>query len=232
MVIRADVSSAVAFLNRMPRRAPSPVPTMIAVGVARPRASGQVMTTTVMANSSAVDAGAFASRNQTENVTAPPSSATATSQDAARSASRWPGALLFCASWTSATMCASAVSAPTLVARIRRAPAVLIVAPVTSEPGCLWTGRLSPVTIDSSTSDSPFSTTPSTAIVEPGRTTSRSPVTTSAVRTSIGPPSRMTVAVSGASSSRVWIASLAPLRARISNQCPRSTKAARSAAAS
>ena len=52
--IRAEVSSAVAFLNSTPRRAPSPVPTMIAVGVARPSASGQVMTTTVIANSSAV----------------------------------------------------------------------------------------------------------------------------------------------------------------------------------
>ena len=52
--IRAAVSSAVAFLNSMPRLAPRPVPTMIAVGVARPSASGQVITTTVIANSSAV----------------------------------------------------------------------------------------------------------------------------------------------------------------------------------
>ena len=52
--IRAEVSRAVAFLNSTPRWAPSPVPTMIAVGVARPSASGQVMTTTVIANSSAV----------------------------------------------------------------------------------------------------------------------------------------------------------------------------------
>ena len=49
--IRAEVSSAVAFLNSTPRWAPSPVPTMIAVGVARPSASGQVITTTVIANS-------------------------------------------------------------------------------------------------------------------------------------------------------------------------------------
>ena len=55
--IRAEASSAVAFLNSTPRRAPSPVPTMIAVGVARPSASGQVMTTTVMANSSAMVSG-------------------------------------------------------------------------------------------------------------------------------------------------------------------------------
>ena len=54
--MRADISRAIAFLNSTPRCAPSPVPTMIAVGVARPRASGQVMTTTVMANSMASDA--------------------------------------------------------------------------------------------------------------------------------------------------------------------------------
>ncbi len=52
--IRAEVSSASAFLTRMPLLAPSPVPTMIAVGVARPSASGQVITTTVIANSIAV----------------------------------------------------------------------------------------------------------------------------------------------------------------------------------
>src|SRR5712691_10679345 len=48
--MRAAASIAAAFLNRIPRLAPRPVPTMIAVGVASPRASGQVMTTTVMAN--------------------------------------------------------------------------------------------------------------------------------------------------------------------------------------
>ena len=53
MSIWAAVSRAVAFLNSRPRLAPRPVPTMIAVGVAKPRASGQVTTTTVMANSSA-----------------------------------------------------------------------------------------------------------------------------------------------------------------------------------
>jgi hypothetical protein len=40
--IRAEVSRAIAFLNRIPRFAPGPVPPMIAGGIARPRASGQV----------------------------------------------------------------------------------------------------------------------------------------------------------------------------------------------
>src|SRR6266536_3104472 len=55
--MRAEVSSAMAFLNSTPRLAPRPVPTMIAVGVARPSASGQVITTTVIANSTAALAG-------------------------------------------------------------------------------------------------------------------------------------------------------------------------------
>ena len=67
--IRAEVSSAAAFLNSTPRRAPSPVPTMIAVGVARPSASGQVTTTTVMANSSASVSGWSENSAQAANVT-------------------------------------------------------------------------------------------------------------------------------------------------------------------
>ncbi len=229
--MRAAVSSAVAFLNNTPRWAPSPVPTMIAVGVARPRASGQVITTTVMANSSAVCTPAPAS-SHTTNVPVPPSSATSTSQNAARSASRCPGALEFCACCTSATICASAVSEPTLVARTRRVPVVLTDAPITGSPGALATGRLSPVTMDSSTSESPASTTPSTGTLAPGRTSSRSLTCTSAVGTSTGCPSRSTTAIGGASSSRDRMASLAPPRARISNQCPSSTNAARTEAAS
>lgn len=75
-----------AFLNKIPRLAPSPVPTMIAVGVARPSASGQVITTTVIANSIALASGCPA-RSQVSSVAAPPMSATNTSQKAARSAS-------------------------------------------------------------------------------------------------------------------------------------------------
>nr|WP_255566478.1 hypothetical protein [Iamia sp. SCSIO 61187] len=47
---------------------PSPVPSMIAVGVARPGASGQVMTTTVMANNMASPTGRPASTLHTRKV--------------------------------------------------------------------------------------------------------------------------------------------------------------------
>ena len=229
--MRAEVSRAVAFLNSMPRRAPRPVPTMIAVGVASPSASGQVMTTTVIANSIAVADDAPDSSHAAK-VSPPPTSATSTSQNAARSASRWPGALEFCACCTSATIWASAVSAPTLVARTRSVPVVLTVAPMTSSPGALCTGRLSPVTIDSSTSDSPSSTIPSTGILRragpaAGR---RRPPRRWAPRPAR--PSRSTTARGGARSSSVRMASFAPPRARISNQWPSSTKAVSTVAAS
>ena len=188
---------------------------MIAVGVARPSASGQVTTTTVIANSSASLTERPAS-SHTPKVPAPPIRATRTSQNAARSASRCPGALEFCASCTSLTICARAVSAPTLVARTRSVPVVLMVAPTTSSPALLCTGRLSPVTVDSSTSLSPSSTVPSEAIFDPGRTSSRSPTTTWSAGISTGFPSRTTTATGGASFSKALTASFAPPRARIS----------------
>ena len=66
------------------------------------------------------------------------------------SASRCTGALLPCASSTSRTMRARVVSLPILVASNRKLPVLLIVAPMTSSPGFLSTGMLSPVIIDSS----------------------------------------------------------------------------------
>ena len=216
----------------MPRRAPSPVPTITAIGVASPRASGQVMTTTVIANSSDSCAEAPAAQYQTAKVARPPSSATSTSQKAARSARRWPGAFDAWASWTSLTICASAVSEPTAVARARRVPVLLIVAPTKADPGPFGTGMLSPVTVDSSTSLVPSITSASTGTFAPGRIRSRSPTATSAVGTSTGSPFFRTTALGGARSSSARMASLAPPRARISSQWPRSTNAASRAAAS
>ena len=83
----AAVSMALALLTSTPRFAPRPVHTMIAVGVARPSASGQVMTTPVMATSTAVLKAAPAASHP-NSVTAPPTIATRPSQNAVRSASR------------------------------------------------------------------------------------------------------------------------------------------------
>jgi hypothetical protein len=67
--------------------APRPLPTMIAVGVARPRASGQVMTITGIAYNSAVLTSSPTASHQITNVADPAIRATSTSQKAARSAS-------------------------------------------------------------------------------------------------------------------------------------------------
>ena len=51
--VRPAASSEAAVLNRMPFFAPRPLPTMMATGVARPSAQGQLMTSTEMPRASA-----------------------------------------------------------------------------------------------------------------------------------------------------------------------------------
>ena len=92
-----------------------------------------------------------------------------------RSASRWTGALPVCASSTRRAIWASAVSAPTLVARTISRPPALTVAPAISMPGETSTGTDSPVSMLMSTAEVPSSTMPSVATFSPGRTTKRSP---------------------------------------------------------
>ncbi len=72
---------------------------------------------------------------------------------ATQSASFWMGALEAWASSTSRMICASAVSLPTLVARKRNVPVLFSVPPMTMAPACFSTGRLSPVSMDSSTAE-------------------------------------------------------------------------------
>ena len=81
-------------------------------------------------------------------------------------------------------ICASAVSAPTLVASTTSAPFALIVAPITSSPGPTSIGTGSPVTIDASTAERPSTITPSVAIRSPGRTKNRMPTARSATEIS------------------------------------------------
>ena len=113
------------------------------------------------------------------------------------SAMRAMGALRPCASRTMRTICCSAVSAPTRVARNEKAPVVFIVAPYTADPAVLSTGIDSPVSIDSSTADAPAITSPSTGSRSPGRTITMSPRSTSRVGTSSSMPSLMMRAVRG-----------------------------------
>ena len=169
-------------LMSSPSCAPRPVPTSSAVGVARPSAHGQAMISTATA---ALNANVALSPApiQKPSVATASTITTGTNTPATRSASRWTGALPVCASVTSRAICASAVSAPTLVARTTSRPPALTVAPATSEPGPTSTGTGSPVSSDWSTADRPSSTTPSVATFSPGRTMNRSPTASSSTGT-------------------------------------------------
>ena len=102
-----------------------------------------------------------------------PATATAstagTNQPATRSASRWIGARLRCAS---ATICDDLrqhrVACRPCSARITSAPVPLIVPPITLSPAAFVDRHRSPVTIDSSTALRPSITVPSTGTLSPG----------------------------------------------------------------
>ena len=115
---------------------------------------------------------------------------------------------------------ASIVSRPTLVARNRNAPVWLIVAPITMSPASFVTGIGSPVTIDSSIAERPSSTSPSTGIFSPGRTTMTSPTWTSSIGISRSSPSRTTRAVLACRPMSLRIASPVPALARASSSLP------------
>ena len=142
---RVDSSTSGPLISS-PSWAPRPVPTISATGVARPSAHGQAMISTATA---AVNANVALSPvpSQKPSVATASAITTGTKTPATRSASRWTGALPDCASVTSLAICASAVSAPTFVARTTSRPPALTVAPATSSPGPTSTGTDSPVSM-------------------------------------------------------------------------------------
>ena len=106
------------------------MPTMIAVGVARPSAQGQATISTVTALISAnVSAGAGPNAHHSASVSSATPITTGTKTAATRSTSAWIGAFEPCACSTSAMILDSADSAPRAVARTRSAPVVFCVAP-------------------------------------------------------------------------------------------------------
>ena len=185
------VSSAWASLKRTPFWAPLPVPTMMAVGVASPRAQGQAMTSTEM-NTWRAKPASFPASSQRRAATAAMAITTGTNTPATLSASRAMGALEPWASSTSLMIWARAVSRPIRSARTRRKPPWLMVAPVTLSPGALSTGMLSPVSMLSSTEDPP-----SVGTLAPGFTSRMSPTFTCSRGISRSAPSRSTRAVLG-----------------------------------
>ncbi len=216
------LSRAAASWMRIPRPAPRAIPTVSAVGVARPSAHGHaMMRTAIAARSAGPNDGAGPNASHATNVTSAIPSTIGTNTDAMRSTSRWIGGFEDCASSTRRTIDASSVSRPTFVARTRSAPVRFSVPPVTSSPALLSTGTDSPVTIDSSTADDPAITRPSDATVSPGRTTMTSPATRSAIgMSSSSPPARRTRAVFAPSARSARMASPVRARARASRNRP------------
>ena len=100
---RPASSRAVASLKRTPFSAPLPLATIIAMGVASPSASGQAITTTVIASIIAKTSVAPATQYQIPNVAKPMTMAEMVNTWAAISATRCEGAFEFWADCTSLT---------------------------------------------------------------------------------------------------------------------------------
>ena len=187
----------------MPSWAPRPVPTMIAVGVASPRAHGQAMMSTATAAVNAADVDSPAP-SQKPSVATDRAMTIGTNTAEMRSASRCTGALPFWASSTRRAIWASFVSEPTLVARTTRRPPALTVAPATVSPGPTSTGTGSPVSSDASMADVPSTTMPSVATFSPGRTTNVSPAASWSIGMRCSTPSRRTATSLAPSSRSAW----------------------------
>ena len=101
--------------------APFPIPTIIAVGVAKPKAQGQAITNTVTEVSSACAKSPSANIHTAKVKIASPIT-TGTKIPAILSTNFCTGALLPCASCTIRIICASTVSLPTFSAIKRKLP--------------------------------------------------------------------------------------------------------------
>lgn len=224
-VSRRASSMAWGLRTKMPRRAESPVETVVTTGMANPRAWGQAITSTVTAKVRANTRGRPAGISQTRKVPSPTVTATTVSQWAARSANRWMGGFAAWASRTNRTIWERVLSSPTRVTRIRRAPSPLTVPPITSAPGRLGTGTDSPVIMASFTELSPSTTSPSDGTCSPGRTRTRSPTAKAEVGTSSIPSAVKRWATDGIRERSSRKAPLVPRTARISSQCPRRSTA-------
>ncbi len=210
----------------MPQEAALPVAVMMATGVARPKAQGQEMTSTLMANvTQCSELKPPSTRIQTRKVTRAMSTTTGTKMPATLSANCCRGALLVPASRTILTIFERVVSSPTLSAFMRMTPEVTRDADVTSSPSCSSTGRLSPVIALLSTAHVPSTITPSTGMYSPCLTMMMSPSTTMLTAIIFSSPSRTARTVSGVSLRSFSTASPVFFLDSSSSHLPRSTKA-------
>ena len=148
--IECSCSNMAADLIKIPFSAALPVPTMIATGVAKPKAQGQEITNTLIALESA-NWIVWPLINHTTNVINAIKITTGTNTPLTWSAKRAIGAFEFPASSTSWMIWANVVSCPTFSASNWKVPFSFIVAEITESPTFFSIGRLSPVIADWST---------------------------------------------------------------------------------
>ena len=190
---------------------PLPMAAMMAVGVASTRAQGQNTT-----------------RMVTERMISPVNSQVSTAADRAMTTiqvaqrSARPTILAFPASadWTSRIIRWMELSSPTLEASMSKEPNWLTVPLETGSPGPLSTGRDSPVITDWSMAVWPWRITPSTGMVSPGSTRSRSPTLTSSAGMIRSPPFSITRAVRGVRWTSFSIPARALATVRSSSRAP------------
>ena len=142
------------------------MPTMMAVGVANPKAHGQEITSTATARTIPA---CQSSRNKPfrSNVKTAITTTRGTNQAETRSTNACTGARDPWACATNRAIPASTVLRPTPVTRQTRTPSPLSVPAKTLSPGCFSIGRGSPVSMASETADPPDKTTPSTGTASP-----------------------------------------------------------------
>ena len=109
-------SRAAAVLNSTPFFAPTPLPTIMATGVASPRAQGQLITSTEIPRATAKEKG-FPAINQPASVSRARAITAGTKIPDTLSAIRARGAFVAAASDTVRMIWARVVSSPTRVAR-------------------------------------------------------------------------------------------------------------------
>ena len=214
------ISRASPDLINMPFSAPLPVPTIMATGVAKPKAHGQEITRmdiTMEKTNSTLAPIISQIRPAVQAIII----TTGTKIPAILSAMRAIGALDALASSTSLIIWLMVVSSPTRKALNFIKPFLLMVAEITLSPTVFSTGILSPEIADSSILVEPSVITPSTGILSPGRTTTISPIARLSTATSSSAPSFITVACFGAKSMSFSRARLVCPLARASKYFPR-----------
>ena len=219
-------------LIKIPCSAPLPVPTIMAVGVASPRAQGQAITITAVNAIKAKESVAPSRKYHTPNVAMATIITAGTNQAEIRSATAWMGAFDPWASSTSRIIWERVVSAPTRVALNSKLPVLFMVPPMTKSSGFFSTGRLSPVIMDSSTADTPVIITPSTGIFSPGLTTRISSLPTCSMGISRVCPFLTTRAVLACNPMSFLIASEVRPLALASRNLPKITNVIKKAAVS